>query len=428
MKYYQKLTLLLCLTWGFLGVQRIIISVIMPAIKSDLSLTNTQVSLIVAITGLAWAFGSIIWSSLGDRYGRRPIIVICTILAAIFSWVTGFVHNIAQMLAIRGLLGFFEGGPYAPAMAVMAEESPKNRRAMNAGLVTGSFLLIGVGFGSVFAGKLMEMFESWRPVFYIVSAPAIILGIILIFQMRETPLTAEAIRLRKSGQKVATRDKKTERSAILEALRYKNVVLSSINSIPVMGWLFIYTVFASIFLSEVHHFDMTNITLIMASSGVGGFLGEFILGSISDVIGRKGALIIAALLCSVFGIIVTLLPIGTSVLVFSTFFFLWGLFGAGMYPMYLGTLPAESVPPRIAGTAVGIPMAIGESIGSTLLPVIAGFLADTFSPFAPMWMAALTGIVIAGISFFYVETAPARVAKMARKPTEQDHLLVFFRK
>ena len=126
----------------------------MPAIKSDLSLTNTQVSLIVAITGLAWAFGSIIWASLGDRYGRRPIIVICTILAAIFSWVTGFVHNISQMLAIRGLLGFFEGGPYAPAMAVMAEESPKNRRAMNAGLVTGSFLLIGVGFGSVFAGKL----------------------------------------------------------------------------------------------------------------------------------------------------------------------------------------------------------------------------------------------------------------------------------
>jgi predicted MFS family arabinose efflux permease len=61
-----------------------------------------------------------------------------------------------------------------------------------------------------------------------------------------------------------------------------------------MGWLFIYTVFASIFLNEVHHFDMTNITLIMASSGVGGFLGEFILGSISDVIGRKGALIIAA--------------------------------------------------------------------------------------------------------------------------------------
>jgi MFS family permease len=425
MKYYQKLTMLLCLTWGFLGVQRIIISVIMPAIKSDLSLTNTQVSLIVAVTGLAWAFGTVLWSSIGDRYGRRPIIVFCSVLAAIFSWVTGFVHSIGHMLTIRGLLGFFEGGPYAPMMAVMSEESPINKRAMNAGLITGAFMLIGVGFGSLFAGKLLDYFGSWRPVFYVVSIPALFLGIILHFVMREAPSTAEAIRLRKSGQK--TKDKKAERAAVLEALKYKNIVLSSINSIPVMGWLFIYTVFAAIFLNEVHQFNIVQVTYIMAASGVGGFLGEFILGALSDVIGRKSALILSALLCSAFGISVVLLPVGTSVPVFSTFFFLWGLFGAGMYPMYISTLPAESVPPRIAGTAVGIPVAVGEAVGSTLLPVIAGVLADRFSPFAPMWMAALTGIVIAFISLFYIETAPRQVAKMKNKPTREDHLFKAFR-
>jgi MFS family permease len=426
MKYYQRLTLILCLTWGFLGVQRIIISVIMPEIKSDLSLTNTQVSLIVAVTGLAWAFGTVLWASLGDRYGRRPIIVFCSILAAIFSWVTGLVQSMVQMLTIRGLLGLFEGGPYAPMMAVNSEESPANKRAMNAGLITGAFMLVGVGFGSLFAGKLVDIFGSWRPVFYIVSIPALVLGIILHFVMREAPSTAEAIRLRKSGQNIQ-KDKKAERAAILEALKYKNIILSSINSIPVMGWLFIYTVFAAIFLNEVHKFNIVQVTYILAASGVGGFLGEFILGSLSDIIGRKRALILSALLCSAFGITVVLMPVGTSVLVFSSFFFLWGLFGAGMYPMYISTLPAESVPPRIAGTAVGIPVAIGEAVGSTLLPVIAGMLADKFSPFAPMWMAALTGIVIAAISLFYIETAPRQIAKMKNKPTREDHLFKAFR-
>ena len=110
MKYYQKITLLLCLMWGFLGIQRVIISVIMPAIKSDLELTNTEVSLIVAITGLVWAFGTVLWAALGDRRGRRPVIVFCTILSAIFSWITGFVHSLGQMLAVRGFLGLFEGG------------------------------------------------------------------------------------------------------------------------------------------------------------------------------------------------------------------------------------------------------------------------------------------------------------------------------
>jgi MFS family permease len=109
-------------------------------------------------------------------------------------------------------------------------------------------------------------------------------------------------------------------------------------------------------------------------------------------------------------------------LVFGTFFFFFGLFGGGMYPMYLSTLPAESVPPRISGTAVAIPTAIGEILGAALMPSIAGFLSDHLSKFAPMWMAAIAGILIAIISIFYVETAPRCIAKMQHKPTQNDHL------
>jgi MFS family permease len=426
MKYYQKLTLLLCMTWGFLGIQRVIISVIMPTIKADLKLSNTQVSLIVAVTGLVWAFGTILWAALGDRYGRRPIIIICTILSAIFSWITGFVHGMGQMLAVRGFLGLFEGGPYAPAMAVLAEESPEKRRAMNAGLVTGSFMLIGVGIGSLVAGELVAKFGSWRPVFYWISTPAILMGILLFFVMRESPSTAEAIRMRKAGQQL-DKNKAAQKTSIVDALKYKNVLISSINSIPVMGWLYTYTVFSALFLNEVHHFDIAKVTLILAASGLGGFLGEFIMGSISDIIGRKKALIISALLCAGFGISVAMMPVGTSVITFGAFFFLYGLFGAGMYPMYLGTLPAESVPPRIAGTAVGIPVAVGETLGAALMPTIAGMLADRFNLFAPVWIAAVAGIVIAIVSSFYVETAPRAVARMKHKPTQDDHLLPPFR-
>ena len=72
---------------------------------------------------------------------------------------------------------------------------------MHAGLVTGSFMLIGICIGSQVAGWLMEEFGSWRPVFYVISAPAILVGILLMFMMREAPSVAEAIRMRKAGQK-----------------------------------------------------------------------------------------------------------------------------------------------------------------------------------------------------------------------------------
>ena len=423
MKYYQKLTFLFCLMFGFIGIQRVVIGVIMPTIQKDLGFSDTMVGLIVAITGLTWAFGTIVFAAIGDRYGRRYVIAICTMLSGILSWITSYVHNIAQLMAVRGFLGLFEGGPYPLSMGTISEEAPPHRRALNAGLVTGSFMLIGICIGSQAAGWLVEKYGSWRPVFLVISLPAVLIGILLAIVMREPPSVAEAIRKRKAGERI----EKADRGSIREAFRYKNVLISSINSIPVMGWLYIFTAFSAKFLDEHHHFQPMVYGLIISASGLGGFIGEFTMGSISDMIGRKKALIIDALLCSAFGFAVALAPVGTSPLVFGALFFFFGLFGGGMYPMYLSTLPAESVPPRISGTAVAIPTAIGETLGAALMPSIAGFLSDHVSKFAPVWMAAVAGIIIAFISLFYVETAPRCVAKMVHKPTQNDHLLKRYR-
>ena len=57
------------------------------------------------------------------------------------------------------------------------------------------------------------------------------------------------------------------------------------------------------------------------------------------------------------------------------------------------------------------------------MPTVAGYLSDRVGLFAPMWMAALAGVFIAVISFFYVETAPGAVSRMKKKPSLNDHLL-----
>ena len=76
----------------------------------------------------------------------------------------------------------------------------------------------------------------------------------------------------------------------------------------------------------------------------------------------------------------------------------------------------------------GLPVpAVGEIIRAAIMPTIAGALADMFSLYAPMWMAAISGLVIMVVSVLYVETAPNKVAKMRTKPTRDDHLLKPFR-
>lgn len=427
MKYYQKLLILLALMWGFVGIQRVVVSIIMPAIQADMKFTYTDVGKVVAVTGFVWAFGQLLWSALGDRFGRRPVIIACAALASVFSWITGLVHGLGQMLLVRGGLGLFEGGPVAPAIATIAEEAPSRRRAMYQGLFLGFFLFIGLFLGPPFAVWLLEKFGSWRPVFFVISIPGLLISFLLAITMRESPTLAKAIKARKMGDQAREGEVHKQKVRLVDVLKYKNVILSTFNSIPVMAWLWIYTGFSSLFLTKVHHLGMQPVGVILAASGLGAFLGEMSLGAISDVLGRKATVILAAFLTACFGLAVALMPLGTSVAALTALFFFWGMFGAGIYPMYLATLPAESVPPEIAGTAVGLPCAVGEILGAALMPTIAGLLADKFSLFAPIWMASAAGIVICLVSLFYVETAPRRLARMKDKPAPEDYLLRRFR-
>jgi len=426
MKYYGKLTILLGLIWGFIAIQRIVIAIIMPAIQADMKFSYTDVGMIISITGLIWAFGTIIWASIGDTYGRRPVIVGCTILASVFSWMTGMVHTLGGMLAVRGVLGFFEGGPWGPAVATVGEEAPEEKRGTLVGLIPGAFFLIGVCLGPMFAVWLLTKFGSWRPVFYIISIPGVILAIIAAFFMHEPASVAAGIKARKAGEK---RDvmQQGQKVKLSDVLKYKNVIVSTINSIPVMAWLWIYSGFSALWLAKVHNMGMESIGMIMSASGIGGFLGMVIMGRLSDGIGRKAAIIISGLLCCLSGLAIIAMPVGASVLGFCILFFFWGMFGGAFFPLYLGTLPAESVPPEFAGTAIGVPTAVGEIIGAAIMPTIAGALADMFNLYAPMWMAAISGLLIMVVSLGYVETAPRKVARMRAKPTRDDHLLKPFR-
>jgi MFS family permease len=425
MKYYQKLTILLGLIWGFIAIQRIVIAIIMPAIQADMKFSYTDVGMIISITGFIWAFGGLLWAGLGDTYGRRPVIVVCAILASVFSWMTGMVHSLAGMLAVRGTLGFFEGGPWGPIVATVGEEGPDEKRGMLVGLIPGSFFLIGICLGPMLAVWLLTRF-GWRPVFFVISIPGIILAIIAAFFMHEPPSVAAGIKARKAGEKRVVYDQ-GHKVKLTDVLKYKNVIISTINSVPVMAWLWIYSGFSALFLAKVHHLSMEAIGLAMSASGLGGFIGMLLMGRLSDGIGRKAAIILSGLLCCLSGLAIIALPVGSPLSMFCVLFFFWGMFGGAFFPLYLGTLPAESVPPEFAGTAVGFPTSVGEIIGSAVMPTIAGALADKYSLYAPMWMAAISGLVIMVVSVFYVETAPRKVAKMARKPTRDDHLLPPFR-
>jgi MFS family permease len=427
MKYYVKLTILLGLVYGCIAIQRVVIAVIMPAIQEDMKFSYTDVGLIMAITGFLWAFGAIVWAAVGDRWGRRPVIAGTAILASVFSWFTGLVTSIGQMLAVRGILGFFEGGPYSPSVATVSEEAPPKHRGFVVAFIPACFALIGGVVAPIAAVTLMGRFGSWRHVFYIVSIPAALLGAITLFVMHEPPSIADGMKMRKASKGKPVMSHTGGKDSLASVLRYKNVIVSTVMSVAVMGWLWVSQAFLALFLTKIHSMTMGQIGPIMAIMGLGGFMGMPVSGLVSDHLGRKTAMIGAGLTSTLCGVVVCLLPVGVSLPVLSLFLALWGFCTAATYPLYLGALLTECVPEELAGTAVSVPTGVGEIFGAAFMPTIAGILADKFGLYAPMWMATLAGVVIACVSLFYIETAPRKMARMRAELAPDDYLLKRFR-
>jgi sugar phosphate permease len=71
-------------------------------------------------------------------------------------------------------------------------------------------------------------------------------------------------------------------------------------------------------------------------------------------------------------------------------------------------VPAESVPPEFAATAIGLTTLVGEVFGGTLAPAIAGGVADQYGLAAPLWIAAAGAVTVFCAGLFLRETAPRR--------------------
>jgi cyanate permease len=168
-----------------------------------------------------------------------------------------------------------------------------------------------------------------------------------------------------------------------------------------------------LYLTQVRGFSPETMGWIMATLGLSAGLGSFVVPAISDAVGRRPVMIGFAFL----GVILPLGGLyytGSPWVLAVIFFFGWGL--NGLFPMFMATIPSESVDPRLTATLTGIVMGAGEVLGGVLSPFLAGALADVYGLSAALWLM-LVLCVLAGIcALGLVESAPRVVARRAALP------------
>ena len=154
--------LLLIFAWAANFVIRIGFSALLPSIMSELSLSYTRAGLLASAFFYAYVIMQIPSGLLGDRYGRRRILLLGLLGGALSAGLTGLAGSFAALFTARALTGAFQGSLFSNDRAIIATVTPPDRIGLGQGV---SFAGPGLGLtaGLVIGGLLVEVLP-WRTV------------------------------------------------------------------------------------------------------------------------------------------------------------------------------------------------------------------------------------------------------------------------
>ncbi|MDA3647011.1 MFS transporter [Saccharopolyspora indica] len=138
----------------------------LPHIAADLGATGVQQLWITDIYGFMLAGFLVTLGTLGDRYGRRRILLIGAAGFALASLLAAFAGSTEQLIAARALLGI-AGATIMPSTLALITNMFKDPKQMSAAIaIWSSAIMTGVVIGPVIGGLLLGAFH-WGAVFLI---------------------------------------------------------------------------------------------------------------------------------------------------------------------------------------------------------------------------------------------------------------------
>jgi predicted MFS family arabinose efflux permease len=80
--------------------------------------------------------------------------------------------------------------------------------------------------------------------------------------------------------------------------------------------------------------------------------------------------------------------------------------GIGVFPLFMGAIPGETLGQALAATAMGLVVGIGEITGGFIGPLVGGALADRYGLQAPLMLAAALAFIAGFVAMALKETNP----------------------
>ena len=348
------------------------------AIATEFGTDVRAVALGITLTLAMRPLGALAFGLLADRYGRRPVLMADILLFSVLELASAFAPSLVALLALRAAFGFAMGGEWGIGAALTMETLPARARGLASGV-----LQQGYAFGYIVAALVYGLFFDrigWRGMFAVGVLPALLV-LFIRRHVEESPSWAQTRRRPRANLAATLRAHKG-------LVVYVVVLMTAFNFFS-HGTQDLYPTF----LQAQRGLSTQTVSLMVIIGHVGAILSGTTVGALSQRIGRRRAIVAAALIAIpaiplwAFGANLALLTLGA-------FCMQAAVQGAwGVIPIHLNELS----PREIRGTFPGFTYQLGNllaSINATWQAAIAHARGDDYA-FALAVVAGVSAVAIA---------------------------------
>lgn len=335
--------------------------------------------------------GGWIFSSLADRWGRKPVMALTILFYSIFSGLTGFATELWHVGALRFLVAMGVGGEWAVGAALVAEVFPRHARERAGGI----FHAASVGGVWLAAAAGLAVGTQWRIAYFVGIVPALLVLWVRV-SIREPEAWEEA--KRNSGARLGSfsellGDPRWRSRAVFGAL-LAMIGLATFWGVVVAGQNLAEDLLRRLGEPAATVSSRAKIAFgFVQTAGAG--LGMLAIGPMMARLGRRrafslmhvGALVMTLVVCWVpghfgsYGLLLVLLPI-------------FGFFAQGIHAGYAVYFP-ELFPTHLRATGAGFCFNTGRILAAPVLIWLSAWMKASLP--LPVAISVLGGFFLLGL-------------------------------
>lgn len=344
----QRNTFIACfLGWSLDAFDFFILVFCVNALATQFHAKVSEITEAIFLTLAMRPVGAFLFGWMADRFGRRPALMVDIIAYSVFELASAFAPSLKVFLIMRALFGIAMGGEWGVGAALAFETLPAEKRGFFSGLLQEGYA-VGFLMAALVFGTTFEL-VGWRGMFVIGALPAFLV-IYIRTKVDESPAWLEG--------RVSKKEKSSIGRNFLQfagPFALMTVLMFAFNSFS-HGTQDLYPTF----LTKGQGFSPHVVMLIAVIANIGALAGGVFFGSWSEKVGRRRAIVTAALLS------IPAIPLWA----FSKSIPLLGVGGFLMQFMVQGAwgvIPAhlnELSPPAVRGTFPGLAYQLGNLLSS----------------------------------------------------------------